>query len=68
MHDTACDNCACTYSTAFAGMASYVGRKLKSYAVKVKVVAVKWHQMNEENCSLTGRTFEVDRKRIREWE
>ena len=46
----------------------YIGKKNRSYTVEFKVEAVKWHQMNGENCSLTARTSGVDRKRIREWE
>ena len=31
-------------------------------------MAVKWHRLHGRNVSQTAREFEVDRKRIREWE
>ena len=51
-------------------MASHAGKRtcINSYTVEFKVEVLEWHMKNGVNCSLTSRTYGVDRKRIREWE
>ena len=39
----------------------------RSFTVQFKLNAIKWHQENGIIVSATARTFNVDRKRIREW-
>lgn len=38
-----------------------------SYTIQKKVEVVEWHRKNGANVSKTARHFEVDRKRVREW-
>lgn len=38
-----------------------------SYTIQKKVEIVEWHRKNGTNVSKTARHFEVDRKRVREW-
>lgn len=38
-----------------------------NYTIQNKVDIVEWHRKNGTNVSKTARHFEVDRKRVREW-
>ncbi|KAM7297491.1 uncharacterized protein ISCGN_022642 [Ixodes scapularis] len=38
-----------------------------SYTIQKEVEVVEWHRKNGANVSKTARHFEVDRKRVREW-
>ena len=39
-----------------------------SYNVGFKLMIVEWHRKNGRNVSQTARKFNIDRKRVRDWE
>ena len=43
-------------------------RKQDSYTVEFKILVVDWLRKNDRNVSKTAREFEIDRKRVREWD
>jgi len=43
-------------------------KQIHSYTVEIKIVVVDWLRKNERNVSKTARGFEIDRKRVREWD
>ena len=48
--------------------ASHTHRHINSYTVEFKMLVVDWLRKNDRNVSKTAREFEVDRKRVREWD
>ena len=43
-------------------------RHINSYTVEFKILVVDWLRRNDRNVSKTAREFEIDRKRVREWD
>ena len=46
---------------------SHKHRHINSYTVEFKIL-VDWLRKNDRNVSNTAREFEIDRKRVREWD
>ena len=43
-------------------------RHINSYTVEFKILVVDWLRKNDKNVSKTAREFDIDRKRVREWD
>ena len=43
-------------------------RHINSYTVQFKILVVDWLRKNDRNVSKTAQKFEIDRKRVREWD
>ena len=47
---------------------SHTHRHIKSYTAEFKIPVVDWLRKNNRNVSKTAREFEIDRKRVQEWD